>query len=46
MTIRDMRYVTEDGTVRLRPAIARDVAEPDPVRIAEVYGLEPPSSDD
>lgn len=39
MISRDLRYVTEDGTVRLAPAIARDVVEPDSARIAEVYGL-------
>lgn len=46
MTLRDLRYVTEDGQVLLRPAIARDVVEPDPVRIAEVYGLPVPEERD
>jgi hypothetical protein len=39
-TLRDLRYVAKDGTVLLTAAIARDVVEPDPARIAEVYGLE------
>ena len=37
-TLRDMRHVTSDGTVRLRSEYARDVITPDPDRIAVVYG--------
>jgi hypothetical protein len=39
MTIRDMRYVDENGNVLLRPEYARDVVEPDPDRIQEVFGI-------
>jgi hypothetical protein len=37
-TLRDLRYVTRDGEVILRPDVARDVVDPDPERIAQVYG--------
>lgn len=38
--IRDLRYVTEDGKVLLRPEYDRDVIEPDSDKIRKVYGLE------